>query len=122
VAAVSVAITAVDRLLDPQELQDVGVGIGISAGASLINLVVGLALGLLERRSMNAGYVYSPRLSRSEYREARARAEVGALVNEYGEVALVHFARHMAELDPERRAAPARWPLTTSVRPCGRPC
>jgi predicted transcriptional regulator len=60
--------------------------------------------GLLERRRNRRGYSYAPRLSHSDYVEARARAEVGALVHQYGEVALVHFARHMAELDPARRA------------------
>jgi predicted transcriptional regulator len=60
--------------------------------------------GLLERRRNARGFVYAPRLSHPYYMEARARAEVGALVQEYGEVALVHFARPMAELDPGRRA------------------
>jgi predicted transcriptional regulator len=47
--------------------------------------------------------VYVPALSREAYAEARAEAGVGALVSEYGDVALAHFARHMSELDPKRR-------------------
>jgi predicted transcriptional regulator len=47
--------------------------------------------------------VYVPVLSREAYAEARAEAGVGALVSEYGDVALAHFARHMSGLDPKRR-------------------
>lgn len=59
--------------------------------------------GLLDRRREGKTDIYRPVMSREQYLQARARAEVGALVEEYGEVALVHFARQMAELDPERR-------------------
>lgn len=45
-AAVTIAISATDRLLDPQALSDVGVGLAVSICASLINLAVG---GLLVR-------------------------------------------------------------------------
>jgi predicted transcriptional regulator len=48
-------------------------------------------------------HVYVPVLSREEYAQARAEAEVGALVEEYGDVALAHFARAMSRLDPKRR-------------------
>jgi predicted transcriptional regulator len=58
---------------------------------------------LLRRERRGRHDVYLPALSRSEYAEARAAAEVGALVSEYGDVALAHFARHMSELDPKRR-------------------
>jgi hypothetical protein len=37
--------------------------------------------------------------------ELRAQAEVAELVDQYGDVALGHFARQMAELDPARRRA-----------------
>jgi predicted transcriptional regulator len=59
--------------------------------------------GLLTRRRRGKTDVYRPVMSRQEYVEARARAEVGALVDRYGDVALVHFAREMAQLDPKRR-------------------
>ncbi len=59
--------------------------------------------GLLSRRRAGKTDVYKAVMSRQEYLEARARAEVGALVDQYGEVALVHFARQMDQLDPKRR-------------------
>jgi predicted transcriptional regulator len=59
--------------------------------------------GLLERRREGKTDIYTAALSREQYLEARAREEVGALVDEYGDVALVHFARQMAGLDPKRR-------------------
>jgi predicted transcriptional regulator len=59
--------------------------------------------GLLNRRREGKTDFYSPSMSREEYLEARAQAEVGALVDEFGDVALVHFAKQMATLDPKRR-------------------
>jgi cation diffusion facilitator family transporter len=44
VAALTIAATAVDRLIHPQAIQDVGVGLAVSAVASLINLAVGWRL------------------------------------------------------------------------------
>ncbi|MBA3264167.1 MAG: BlaI/MecI/CopY family transcriptional regulator [Thermoleophilaceae bacterium] len=61
------------------------------------------AKGLLSRRRDGKTDIYSARLSRDDYLEARARAEVGALVDEFGDAALVHFARHMNRLDRKRR-------------------
>lgn len=58
---------------------------------------------LLSREREGKTDIYSARMSRGEYLEARAQAEVGALVDEYGDAALVHFARHMQKLDPKRR-------------------
>jgi predicted transcriptional regulator len=59
--------------------------------------------GLLDRTSESNTYVYVPRLTREEYAELRAKAEVDALVREYGDVALVHFARQMGTLDRRRQ-------------------
>ena len=63
--------------------------------------------GLLDRRperqGRNSFYVYTPRLSRDEYADVRAEAEVDALVREWGDAALVHFAKQMGNLDPKRR-------------------
>lgn len=59
--------------------------------------------GLLIRRRDGRTDIYKPAMTRDEYLEARAAAEVGALVDNYGEAALVHFARQMDQLDPERR-------------------
>jgi len=61
--------------------------------------------GLLARRREGKTDFYSPVHSRAEYAELRAAAEVEALVEAYGDVALSHFARHMAGLDPQRRDA-----------------
>jgi predicted transcriptional regulator len=61
--------------------------------------------GLLVRRREGKGDYYTPALGRDEYMALRAGAEVDDLVAQYGEVALTHFARQMAELDPARRRA-----------------
>jgi predicted transcriptional regulator len=60
--------------------------------------------GLLSRRREGNTDVYAAVLDRAAYADARAGAEVGALVAEYGDVAFAHFARQMEQLDPERRA------------------
>jgi len=44
IAAGSIAVTAVKRLLDPQPLEQVGLGLGVSVAASLINLGVAQVL------------------------------------------------------------------------------
>ncbi|MFN8123848.1 MAG: cation diffusion facilitator family transporter [Thermoleophilia bacterium] len=43
-ASAGIAVTAIDRFLHPSELSDVGIGVLVSAAASVINLVVGLTL------------------------------------------------------------------------------
>jgi predicted transcriptional regulator len=58
--------------------------------------------GLLMRRRNGKTDVYTVAMTRDAYREARAEAEVAALVAEFGELALVHFSEHMAGLDPKR--------------------
>lgn len=58
--------------------------------------------GLLRRRREGKTDVYWPALTRPAYLDARARAEVDALVEEFGEVALAHFASQVGQLDPER--------------------
>jgi predicted transcriptional regulator len=59
--------------------------------------------GLLKRRREGKTDVYRPVMSHEDYVAARAEAEVGALVDQFGDLALTHFARRMAALDPERR-------------------
>ncbi|ASR04085.1 cation diffusion facilitator family transporter [Gordonia rubripertincta] len=44
VAAVIIVVTAVDRLINPRELEEVGLGLGISVGATVLNAAVGLIL------------------------------------------------------------------------------
>jgi predicted transcriptional regulator len=58
--------------------------------------------GLLERKREGKTDVYWPRMDREAYLEARAQAEVQQLVDDYGDLALVHFARAMRTLDPAR--------------------
>jgi predicted transcriptional regulator len=59
--------------------------------------------GLLDRRRESRTDVYMPVMSREQYRQARAAADIQALVAQYGDVALAGFAREMDQLDPERR-------------------
>jgi predicted transcriptional regulator len=59
--------------------------------------------GLLTRRREGKTDIYRAVHSRERYADLRAQAGVDQLVEQYGDVALGHFARQMAELDPERR-------------------
>jgi cation diffusion facilitator family transporter len=49
-AAIAIVITAIERLLDPQPLSRLTLGLGLSAGASFINLIVGSTLIRIGRR------------------------------------------------------------------------
>ncbi len=49
-AAVSIAIAAVDRLLSPRPLEQIGLGLAVSVGASFINLFVSRLLSRAGRR------------------------------------------------------------------------
>jgi predicted transcriptional regulator len=59
--------------------------------------------GLLTRRREGKTDIYRPVHSREEYADLRARAGVDDLVEQFGDLALSHFARQMGELDPQRR-------------------
>jgi predicted transcriptional regulator len=59
--------------------------------------------GLLDRTRSGRHDTYAPRLTREEYQERRAGAEVRGLVDQFGEVALAHFAKSLSTLDPARR-------------------
>jgi predicted transcriptional regulator len=59
--------------------------------------------GLLDRTRAGRQDSYAPRLSREEYQELRAGAQVDGLIEEFGDVALAHFARSLQGLDPARR-------------------
>ena len=61
------------------------------------------AKGLLARERRGRGHVYTAALTREQYMEARAGAEVAALVDEFGDYALAHFAARVASLDLWRR-------------------
>lgn len=74
------------------------------AYTTIMTIMVRLAdKGLLQRRREGKTDVYMPALTRQDYRIRRAEAEVNALVQEYGEVALVSFAREMNQLDDSQR-------------------
>lgn len=61
--------------------------------------------GVLDRRRDGKTDFYAPTLSREQFMAARAKSEVAELVAQYGDVALSHFARQFASLDPARRRA-----------------
>jgi cation diffusion facilitator family transporter len=44
IAAVSIIITAIPRLITPKPLEQIGLGLGVSVAASLVNLIVALIL------------------------------------------------------------------------------
>jgi len=58
--------------------------------------------GLLSRKRRGRADVYRAILSREDYLQARAEAEVDAVVEEFGDLALSHFARQVGGLDAER--------------------
>jgi predicted transcriptional regulator len=55
--------------------------------------------GFLSRKRAGRSDSYEARLTREEYQERRAASEVRGLVDQYGEVALAHFARSLSSLD-----------------------
>ena len=75
----------------------------VRAYTTLLTVMTRLdAKGVLVRRRAGRLDVYAPAMSREAYYESRAEAEVAALVEDFGDLALAHFARHIGELDPER--------------------
>ncbi len=61
------------------------------------------AKGVLTREREGKTDLYNATCTRSEYADARAGAQVGELVAQYGDVALAHFAAAMDKLDPTSR-------------------
>jgi predicted transcriptional regulator len=59
--------------------------------------------GLLDRRRSGRHDVYAAALTREQYRDLRAGAEVRELVDRFGDAALGHFERSLSALDPARR-------------------
>jgi predicted transcriptional regulator len=58
--------------------------------------------GLLVRERVGKTDVYGPVMTREDYLDARAQAEVQALVDEFGDVALAKFAEQVDRLDSAR--------------------
>lgn len=61
--------------------------------------------GMLARRREGKTDFYRPVYTCEQYADLRARAEVGSVVDQFGELALAHIARQMAGMDPKRRRA-----------------
>lgn len=59
--------------------------------------------GLLARERLGRTDVYRATLTLQAYRDRRAAADVEDVIGRYGDEALVHFAREMARMDPDRR-------------------
>ena len=63
------------------------------------------AKGVLERRREGKTDLYAPHYTREQYADLRARAALDSIVDQFGELALAHIARHWGRLDPHRRRA-----------------
>jgi predicted transcriptional regulator len=59
--------------------------------------------GVLRRERQGRRDHYVATLTRAQYRDARAGSQVEDLVEQYGDLALAHFAAHVDRLDPGRR-------------------
>ena len=60
---------------------------------------------MLERRREGKTDFYRPVYTREQYADLRAQAEVDSIIDEFGDLALAHLARQMAQMDPQRRRA-----------------
>jgi predicted transcriptional regulator len=63
------------------------------------------AKGMLERGRKGKTDFYRPVYLRDQYTDLRSRAEVDSIVDQFGDVALAHIARQIAQMDPQRRRA-----------------
>ena len=59
--------------------------------------------GLLERRREGKTDFFAPVYGRGRYADLCARAAIDSAVEQFGDVALTHIARQMAQLSPEQR-------------------
>jgi predicted transcriptional regulator len=73
--------------------------------------------GLLARHREGKTNHYTPAVSREQYAASRVEADVQAIVERHGELALSAFARRVADLDPERREALERLAREPGDRP-----
>lgn len=70
--------------------------------------------GLVGREQRGKGYVYTLRFSETELRDRMARYLVNEIVEDFGDVALAHFAGALDRLDRKRLARLRR---ANAVRP-----
>jgi predicted transcriptional regulator len=61
--------------------------------------------GMLSRRREGKTDFYRAVYTRERYADLRSRAELDSILDEFGEVALAHIARQMAEMEPRHRRA-----------------
>ena len=61
--------------------------------------------GFLDRRREGKRDVYVAGVDQDEYRRLRSAADVDAVVDAYGDLALAHFVRRFAKLDPAHQRA-----------------
>jgi predicted transcriptional regulator len=64
--------------------------------------------GFVDRRREGRRDVYVAAVDQDAYRRARSQAEVDALLDAYGDLALAQFARRFAALTPSRQGAVGR--------------
>src|SRR4051794_14225328 len=62
--------------------------------------------GFVARRRVGKHDVYRPAVSREEYRRTRSDADVAALIDRYGDLALAPFAPPYSALSPAQKRAP----------------
>ena len=60
--------------------------------------------GMLTRERQGKSDVYSPQMGRAAYLDARASAEVEAVIAQFGDLAIAHFADHVGDLPPDQLA------------------
>jgi predicted transcriptional regulator len=95
--------------LEEASVRDVLHAINLGASRALAYTTIMTILQRLDRKQVvkrrreGKTDFYSPRWSRDAYMQARARAEVAALVDQYGDEALVHFTRQVDQLDAKTR-------------------
>lgn len=57
---------------------------------------------LLQRRLVGRAYIYRPAMTKEEYLSEASRSRVRALVRDFGDLALAHFAEEIEQVDPDR--------------------
>lgn len=93
-----------DELTVRQVLESLNEGSRERAYTTIMTIMARLdKKGVLRRDRRGKTDFYRAVMSRDQYLEARAKAQVAGLVDDYGDVALAHFARQLETLDPKRR-------------------
>jgi len=73
---------------------------------TILTVMIRLAdKGFLERRREGKRDIYVAAIDRDTYQRARAATEFDAMIEEYGDLALTHFARLFSNLSPAHQRA-----------------